>query len=322
MHYAGFFIALTSNVNFTSTQNMYIAVLDLGTNTFHLLIARRDEQGFTYLHKDEQWAYLAEKGIDVICDAALTRAANILQHYALVINNYACEMIVATGTAAFRRAANGAVLQKMVSDYLGVDVSVLSGDEEARLIYKGVLLALPDLREPFLLMDIGGGSTEFIVADRDKIYFKKSYPIGATVMKQKHQHHEPASVEEIEAIKEDVLRHIAEVKVHFEQHSVKMLIGASGSFDTFAAVLLQEGYSKQNKHHRLNKDMLLGLFGEFYRMDEEQRKAIPGMVWFRAQMMVASASITEAVLELHDFEEVIQSNYALKEGVLQELAGR
>ncbi|MEI7670195.1 MAG: exopolyphosphatase, partial [Pseudomonadota bacterium] len=172
-------------------NNMRFAILDLGTNTFHILIAEVvTKKNVQQLYRDEKWVFLAENGIEIIATTAIERATAVLESYADVINRYACEVVVAIGTAAFRKATNSDVLSEIVNEILGCEVSVVEGEREAELIYKGVRWACNMQDEVCLLMDIGGGSTEFIIANGTEIFWKKSFPLGASILKQKFHHHE------------------------------------------------------------------------------------------------------------------------------------
>ncbi len=305
---------------------MHIAILDLGTNTFHLLLAEVQKSKIKYVYRDEQWAYLAEGGIEEISISALARARNILTQYKNVIETYRCEMIVATGTAAFRKAKNANELHILVSEIIGVDVSVLNGDDEARLIYEGVCKALQHsgthellLQQPFLMVDIGGGSTEFVISNKKEILFKKSYPIGATVLKQKFQRSEPIANDELLNLKNYVKNELDEVFALCKTYEVKAMVGASGSFDSFANMLLSNDYVRYAPVHVLNKQKLLQKFQLLYSMNLEERRHVPGLLWFRAEMMVAAALLTETILQGISIDTIIQSGYSLKEGVMAEL---
>lgn len=304
---------------------MHIAVLDLGTNTFQLLIAKILKGNISYKTRHERWVYLAEGGIEQICNAALHRAQNVLQEYNTIINKHACRIIVAIGTAAFRRANNAEELRRIVSDIIGVDVNVLQGEEEAYKIYKGVCAAIGDSvhtnlnTEPFMLMDIGGGSTEFVIGTCNEIICKQSFPIGATVMKQKHQRGEVFMSEEILEIKKEVLEHAHHILHMCKEKGIKHLIGVAGSFDTYAHILEPELYARGQSLITLNKKRLIALIHQFYKTNEEERRAMMGEKSFRAPMITVAGAISEAIIECSEVTSIYQSAYSLKEGVLQTL---
>lgn len=304
---------------------MNAAILDLGTNTFHILIARIDAHHTTYLHRDEQWAYLAEQGIEQIGNAAIDRAKDILSQYSKVINQFQCELIIANGTAAFRQAKNASVLCKIVRQFIGVDVSILSGSEEAHHIYIGVQRALQFdsssaslvRDQPYLIMDIGGGSTEFIISFEKNILFKQSFPIGASILKNHFHRNEPISIYEINTIKEHVRNVLHDLFSRCNELHINTLIGVSGSFDTFANLLLKDAYVRYAPVHHINKADLLSLFNKLYLMNYAERSALPYLIWFRAEMIVASSILAETVIESTGIEYIMQSGYSLKEGVLE-----
>ena len=300
---------------------MHFAVLDLGTNTFHILIAKIEKKNTSIIYRDEQWVYLAEKGIETIAQSAIQRAEQVLKKYSQIINKYSCEISIAIGTAAFRKASNSDVLKEMANNLLGCEVNIIEGDKEAELIYKGVRWACKLADEKCLIMDIGGGSTEFIIANKNEIFWKKSFALGASVLKQKFHHHEPVLSEEIKEMKKYLKSQLEELSTEMQKHSIAKLIGASGSFDSFRDCLNREiiPVNEQQDNTELNKTELLLLFQELIKLDWDERKKYPGLVNFRAEMIVTASIITEYIIETFSIESISQSAYALKEGVLMEL---
>lgn len=304
---------------------MHIAILDLGTNTFQLLIAEKTKSKTTIIERREQWVLLAEKGIETISAEALLRAQNTLIDYSTFINTYQCKIIIAAGTAAFRKAGNAQRLKQLVNETIGAEVSIISGDEEAGYIYKGVCYAIestkhiPVSTSPFLIIDIGGGSTEFIIGTTQTVIYKESFPLGATVLKQKHQRGPELTPLEIDAIKADVLRQTAHILSLCKEHQIKTLIGAAGSFDTYAYLLEPYVYQKNNSIIQLLKESLLQLIHQLYFMSESDRRDIMKEKSFRAPMISVAGAITQTLLDTLPLENIFQSGYSLKEGVLSEL---
>jgi len=161
---------------------MKIAVIDLGTNTFHLLVIEldKDKSWRKLLHK-RITVKLGQKGINknIIAPAPFKRGLKAFESFSEDIRKFKPKKIYAFGTAALRSASNGKDFLKILKQQFGINVTVISGKQEANLIYLGVKQAVKLGDKKSLIMDIGGGSVEFIIADARKAYWKGSYKLGA-----------------------------------------------------------------------------------------------------------------------------------------------
>jgi exopolyphosphatase / guanosine-5'-triphosphate,3'-diphosphate pyrophosphatase len=302
-----------------------IAILDLGTNTFHLLIADISEKTkITILFKSEKFVRLGEESISHIGEAAFRRGIDLLNEYRNKINEFSPEKIFAFGTAALRRADNADDFIRAAKDETQIDIHRISGDEEAELICFGVRQAIPKQNSPFFIMDIGGGSTEFILSDTEKIYWKKSFPLGASVLLQQFHHHDPMAKNEIERLNlylEKMLQPLFLIKNKFPE--VKTLVGASGSFDSFASMTIEEFYAKEKSPRKnfyfFQQKELKQILIQMQQKNLEERLDTPGMLAFRAEMISVAAVLTEFVIGKLEIEKIYQSAFALKEGVLWKL---
>jgi exopolyphosphatase / guanosine-5'-triphosphate,3'-diphosphate pyrophosphatase len=306
-----------------SSTTQRLAVLDLGTNTFQLLIAEHFDklsassgERISFIFRDEQWAYLAEEGIEKIGERALQRMETILADYKKIIDGYQVDFIKATGTAAFRKASNSDEARILVRKIIGISPEIISGDEEAILIYQGVHMAAKEIDKTVLVMDIGGGSTEFIIGKAADILWKKSYPLGATLLRQKFHHNEPITADERQTIHDYVLQLTEDLREAVLVYQPVSFIGASGSFDSFASMLLFPTVS-ESALVELDKNDLVELFERLFTLDEVQRKNIPGLVWFRVGPIVAAAALTQTILRQFSFRHIYKSAYALKEGIVK-----
>ena len=157
-------------------------VIDLGTNTFHLLIAEVDQNSIKEIYRERIFVKLAEKGIHKIGDAAFERATNAIAKFKIILDQHHVDKVRAIGTAGLRTASNSQSFIQLIKNKYNLDIAVISGDEEAHLIHKGVMNAIGSLRTTSLIMDIGGGSVEFIICDNEKIYWAQSFKIGVAVL--------------------------------------------------------------------------------------------------------------------------------------------
>lgn len=298
-----------------------IAILDLGTNTFHLLIIEmREEKGFEVLFKTEKFVALAEESIYHIGTNAFARGIHQLKEYRQVIEQYQPERIFAFGTAALRSADNGDAFIQTAYKETGIAVKKISGDEEAELICEGVRHAVTIAGDPVLIMDIGGGSTEFIITDKKEIFWKQSFPVGASILKQRFHHTEPVSAKEKKTLIDFLEKELSPLFVQQKNYSIHHLIGASGSFDSFASMITAQFYPSENPKDKTSFEMkereLKFIFHDLEKKNLEERLRIPGLLAFRAPMIVMASILTETVINHFPIKRISQSGYALKEGVL------
>ena len=222
---------------------MRIAILDLGTNTFNLLVAETTgKKEYKILFKSEIPVKLGKGGIDKkeIRPDAIIRGINALEKHLQVSADLKVEKIVAYATSAIRSARNSDYFLKSIQDKFGIDVEIISGEREAELIYFGIKLACILNHEKCLILDIGGGSNEVIIADVDQIWWKKSYPLGIARLIEKFKPSDPITIEEIEFISNYLEERMPDLFEEFRKYRITTLIGASGSFETFTAMIKED----------------------------------------------------------------------------------
>ena len=298
-----------------------LAVIDLGTNTFHLLIADLNAERKTIkeVYRERIFVKLASEGIETIGPAPFQRGLEALKHYRQVLDEHNIDGLHAFGTAALRTASNGEVFVRTAELEAGIPINLISGDEEARLITQGVLLALPPLTERILIMDIGGGSTEFIIADAEGVYWRQSFPIGVAVLFKNFHHSDPISEAEIRQLKSflnDQLRPLREKLTEYPTHH---LVGAAGTFDVLAELLRDDSLPATATSHSLRLDDFPALYYELLASTLAERLARPDIPEPRADMMVVAMVLLKHVVELAGIERVTVSGYAMKEGILVEM---
>jgi exopolyphosphatase/guanosine-5'-triphosphate,3'-diphosphate pyrophosphatase len=165
-----------------------LGAIDIGTNSFHLVVAKiHSNKSFTVLTKDKEVVRLGNASNDMkyITEEAMQRGISVLKRFKLVCQSFEVEKIRAVATSATREAINKDEFIRRVKHDTGIEIEVISGNEEARLIYLGALQALPIYNEKVLVIDIGGGSTEFLIGKRGNIKYANSIKLGAVRMTQK-----------------------------------------------------------------------------------------------------------------------------------------
>ena len=162
-------------------MNSRIAIVDMGTNTFHLLLAETHEDGSRIIHRDRLAVKIGKGGINQgrITEPAMNRALVAMQSFRNTIDQHGISEIYAFGTSAFRNAINKDEIARRIRELTGIDVHIIAGNEEAMYIYECVKAALGLGEERSLIVDIGGGSVEFIIGNADEIFWMQSLETGA-----------------------------------------------------------------------------------------------------------------------------------------------
>src|SRR6056297_2204382 len=217
-----------------------IAAIDLGTNSFHSVIVDVFPDGsFQTVDKLKEMVLLAEKGFGQnLSPAAMDRAIDALNKIKTLCDHQNTEQILAFATSAIREAENGGEFIQRAIDEIGLKINAIPGRVEAELIGLAVQhgVNLP-VDKPALMMDIGGGSVEFIIADREKFYFLASKKLGVARMAAKFVDHDPVTVNEIESLKQHFKEKLEDVAQAFAGNRTKTLIGSSGTMENIAAMI-------------------------------------------------------------------------------------
>jgi len=310
------------------THPRRLALIDLGTNTFHLLIVEipttPGQQPMVVL-RTKAGVRLGEGGISqgIIAPAAYDRALHTLAGFKEEMELHSVTEVRATATSAVRVTKNGPDLVREIFETTGIQVNVIAGDREAELICEGVRQAV-DLGEAAqLIMDIGGGSVEFIIASQTTIFWKQSFEIGAQRLLDQF-FPDPSGIFPAEAVEAEqryfstVLEPLVEA---VQRYRPVGLVGASGSFDSLADIQL--GQLRSESELPPCTELAVESFQSSYRHllsgNHEQRKALPGILPMRADMLVVAAVLIDYVLGITEITRIRTSAYALKEGLLAEM---
>ena len=299
-----------------------VAIIDIGTNTFHLMVVDLDNDR-AVLHKEKVAVRLGKGGIseNKISDEAIERAIRTLKDFRTTAEKHAVEEIFATATSAARNAKNGEDFVRRAKEETGISINIIPGDQEAKYIYQGVKQALEVGKETSLVMDIGGGSVEFIICDQDQIFWLHSFEIGAQRLLDKFQKHDPISTEDIEALKTYLNEELKPLKEQLKHYQPTHLIGSSGTFDTLVDIAYAEANQEKpdDISFTLSIDDFHRIYQEFVEKNRAERLAIPGMLEMRVDMIVVASCLIEYILEINPFSYIHVSTYSLKEGILEEI---
>jgi len=300
-----------------------VALLDLGTNTFNMLIAEIDsKKNYKKIYSSKVPVKLGEGGINenYITEEAFERGLLALKNQILALKNYGCEQALAFGTSALRTATNGQEFVDTVAELYDLHIQIIDGDHEARMIYQGVKLSLDLGQEKSLIMDIGGGSNEFIIANQDEIFWKRSYALGVSRLLQWLKPSDPITPTEIEKLKAHLNENMADLYAACKEHGVNSLIGSSGSFDSLSDMIGIHIYNTTLPEDRLQYDFKLEDFHKVKDMiiasTKEKRLEMRGLHRIRVDMILMAVVMIDLVLEQCQIETMRQSAYSLKEGIL------
>ncbi len=304
---------------------MKIAILDFGTNTFNLLIAETgEESGLRVLHSSKEAVKLGH-GISngMITAEALQRGIAAIEKHFTRIKKYEADKIYAYATSAIREAKNGNNFLFDVDRKFGLYVNVIPGEREAELIYKGVRQSFGLDDKKVLILDIGGGSNEFIIADNREIYWKYSFDLGMARLLDKFKPSDPITADEIIIIEKHLNEELWPLFRAVEEHRPEVLIGASGSFETFSTLLsfgAPGSYTMNEGHAReILMDDYARLHEKLLRSNTGERSKMEGMEPVRIDMIVLATIFVNFTIHKCGIRKIIQSDYALKEGVVAEI---
>ena len=299
---------------------MKIAAIDLGTNTFHLIIAEAVSGALKIVYKTNQPVKLGEDITkdNLIIPIAFKRGVNCLKEFKATIDQHEVKKIRAVATSGVRSALNGQNFIHTVKEETGINIDVIDGKEEALLIYEGVKYS-GAISTKSLIIDIGGGSTEFIFCDEKNVYWKKSFSIGAARLMQKFFKSDPINSEDRQAIQEHLQETLSELIDFGKKFNAKNLIGSAGAFETYSSMLNPEVEQNNVSKTDINLIDYRHLADRLIKATHRERSVMPNLIPLRVDMIVMATIIVNYILTELDIRKLTLSTYDLKMGVLHGL---
>ena len=305
---------------------MRTAIIDMGTNTFHLMVVEWRVNTYEILLRERTAVRIGVGGINqnIITKEGIDRAVNALVQFKKKIDEFNVTDVFAFGTSALRNAQNTSEVISKIREATDIETKVISGDEEASYIYNGVNLALKLGQEKSLIMDIGAGSVEFIIGNGKEIFWKQSFEIGAQRLLERFQKHDPILPSEIESVTEYFGQSLSPLFHAMEIHTPKILAGSSGTFDTLSDIFcIQSGIAqKELPETPLTIAAFEKIYPDIISKNRAERMQIPGMIEMRVDMIVVACCLVKFILDSFPFEQIRVSSYSLKEGVLASLLNK
>ena len=298
---------------------MKIGTIDIGTNSMRLLIADYNNGKIENRKKYVNTTRIGQ-GVDkegYISEEALQRNINALEEFANICKVEECQAIYCMGTSALRDSKNGNIFVDRAKQKTNINVEIISGNEESNLGFMGVLEGL-DTDEQILVIDIGGGSTEFIVGDIEGIKFAKSENVGALRMTEKFLAKDPIDTNEFSSMSKFIYGEIKDTIDYIKSKQIKKLVGIGGTITSLSAMNQElEVYSMEKIHNsevsiKNIKDILQNL----KQMTLNDKKTLKGLQPKRADIITAGVEILNIIMENLEIEKIIVSEYDNLEGLM------
>jgi len=301
-----------------------VAAIDCGTNSIRLLVADVDpERGaLTDVERRMEIVRLGQ-GVDTsgrLAPEALDRTMSALRDYAAVVTGLGAGAVRMVATSATRDAANAGEFVRRVTDVLGTAPEVLSGDEEARLSFSGAtgeLAADPSAAPPYLVVDIGGGSTEFVLGQGGTVTSAASVDIGCVRMTERHLRADPPSPEQVAAATADIDAAIQRAAARVDAGQARTLVGLAGSVTTVAGIALSlPAYDPSRLHHaRIPAAEVHAVTARLLSLTRAERARIPVMHPGRVDVIGAGALILDRIMSRFGLPGVLVSEHDILDGI-------
>lgn len=300
---------------------MKIGTIDIGTNSMRLLIGNYINNKIENRKKYVSTTRIGQ-GVDkegYITEEAIERNLKALKEFSDICKNEKCDEIYCMGTSALRDSKNGQEFVRRAKELTGIDVDIICGDEESNLGFMGVLEGTDGNKsEDILVIDIGGGSTEFIVGNEEGIKFCKSENVGALRMTEKFITTDPISDEEYNSMASFIEETLYDTLNVLKEKKISKLVGIGGAITSLSAMNQQlEVYSMEKVHNSIvcKKD-LERILQNLKKMTLNDKKTMKGLQPKRADIITAGVKILHIIMEKLEFEEIMISEYDNLEGLM------
>ena len=311
----------------TTPGPVNLAALDIGTNSFHLVVARVLDNGYEIVTREKETVRLGHGGGDMkeLSTDAIDRGISSLRRMQRIAAAHNAP-VRAVATSAVREAHNADVFLTRARREAKVDIEVISGLEEARLIHLGVLQAVPAFEQRLILIDIGGGSTEVLVGERGETLAARSFKLGAVRLTDRFFAGGTTTSGSVSECRSYIRSILATFDREVEELGFAIAIASSGTAETIARII-----------HAARDDTALHTFNRFEftvgelqsiteslakKRSSDDRRSTPGLDPARADIIVAGALVLEGVADIFGIKSFVFSEAALREGVLLDTIAR
>ena len=297
---------------------MRVAILDLGTNTFSLLVVDIKGNNYKLIHHAREVVKLGQESItnNIISPPAFKRGVTALSNLSKIINQYNVDSIKALATSAIREAENNAAFIKEVKEQTNINIEIISGAKEAELIYYGNRLAFKMSEEPYLIMDIGGGSNEFIIASNSAIFWKHSFKLGVARLLSMFKPEDPITEKTLNDINQYFKKELAPLLTEIKKYPIKTLLGSSGAFESVVDMIGKEQTSSEKSSYNIDLHDYFAVSKKTVHSTKAERDVMPGLIPMRRDMIVLSYLSIDFILKNSQITHLGVSSYSLKEGAI------
>ena len=311
-------------------KEIVLAAIDIGTNTFRLLIAavrpsqREKSISFREIHSERIIPRLG-KGLSengLLQEKSMERGIDALRQFSKLIDEYKAEKVLSIATSALRNAGNSAEFITRAKDIAGIEIEIITGEKEAALTAAGMLI---DIEAPAssLMIDIGGGSTELIFTGDNITPAVQTLDLGVVYLAEKYMKSDPPSNTDLDLLGKDISDKLETVRELFTNLITPetRFMGTAGTITALASALQQlEKYDHDRVHNfRMNITDIKGIYSEMTNMTTAERSKLLPFEPSRLDIIVPGTLILLTLMSIFGFNEIIVSNYGLREGILAEL---
>lgn len=302
------------------SESLNLAVIDIGSNTFHLLIVSylADSQKFKEIYRERKFVYLAKDGIEYLSEETMDRGLAAFKDIVLKCEQYGIVLsrVKAVGTAALRSAKNAKIFIDRVHSECGVEIEVISGQREAELIYSGVLHSDIKLQADSLIIDIGGGSVEFILSRGKTIEYYTSINVGISQLRHQFEYVDPLTEYRKDMIYNHLDVQLSDLFYHLNNFKAIDLVGSSGPFEIIESTCQHKARTDRS----ISREDVINMINQVIYLPLKDRLRFPLMPESRADLSVESLLLIDYLFKRIDsILNVKISPYALKEGVIFEM---
>ena len=298
---------------------MKIGTIDIGTNSMRLLIAEYKEGKIVNRKKYVNTTRIGQ-GVDsngYITDEAIERNINALVEFSNICKEENCKEVYCMGTSALRDSKNKELFIKLAKDRANINVDIISGEKESNLGFMGVLQGVEN-QEDILVIDIGGGSTEFIIGNKNGIRFAKSENVGALRMTEKFLKQDPINENEFKHMSDFIYEEIKDTLKYIEKDGVQKIVGIGGTITSLSAINQEmESYSMDKIHNsKITLSEIELILQNLKKMTLNDKKTLKGLQPKRADIITAGVEILYTIMKNIEIDEIIVSEYDNLEGLM------
>lgn len=303
---------------------MRLAAIDLGTNSFHMIIVELlPDMSFLTIDRAKEMIRIGDGSLTtkMLTEEAMKEGLETLTRFRKLAEQRGVEThhIIAFATSAIREAKNGGAYMETVSQKIGIRTSIISGDEEARLIYLAIRQAISINSRKALMLDVGGGSVELMIGDGEKLYLEESKKLGVARMYERFIKHDPPTEKERTELEQFFIEQITPFAARAKSIGYDMAIASSGTAENIASMIFiqENGQPFETLNgNAFSRKSFQKLYERLLPMKSSERKNIEGLDPKRADLIIPGLILFDVIFRLFNLKEITISGYALREGMV------